>query len=380
MRWLAFGTYDARRHPRVAVLLEGIRATGVDLAELNAPLPLDTADRVRMLRQPWRLPALAWQLGRSWARLVAGARTVRREDPPDVVLVGYLGHLDVRLARRLFPRATIVLDHLVSAAGTGRDRGLVHAGGPKERLLGWLDHRALADADVVLVDTPEHRDALAEDVQTRTVVVPVGAESVWFTTPRPPPATDGRVRVIFFGVFTPLHGTPVIGAALGALAGDSRIGATMVGTGQDYDECRRLAEGNPHVDWRDWVDGADLPGLVAAHDVSLGIFGTTTKALDVVPTKVFQSAALGCAVVTSDTAPQRSALGDSALFVPPGDATALAASLRALADDPRLVSRRQFAAREVAREHFSAAVVSAPLLARVRDLGYPHGSPGRGGA
>ena len=45
--------------------------------------------------------------------------------------------------------------------------------------------------------------------------------------------------------------------------------------------------------------------MVASHDVCLGIFGDTDKALSVVPTKVYQGAAAGCAVVTSDTAPHR---------------------------------------------------------------------------
>ena len=52
-----------------------------------------------------------------------------------------------------------------------------------------------------------------------------------------------------------------------------------------------------------------------------------------VPNKVFQGAAAGCAVVTSDTAPQRRVLGDAAVLVPPGDPAALAEALRSLAAD-----------------------------------------------
>ena len=48
--------------------------------------------------------------------------------------------------------------------------------------------------------------------------------------------------------------------------------------------------------------------------------GPRAKALDVVPTKVYQGAAAGCVVVTSDTHPQRAALGEAAVLVPPGDA------------------------------------------------------------
>ena len=72
---------------------------------------------------------------------------------------------------------------------------------------------------------------------------------------------------------------------------------------------RRILAGRGDVTWRDWVPTAELPGLVASHDVCLGIFGDTDKALSVVPTKVYQGAAAGCASITSDTAPQRRGVG-----------------------------------------------------------------------
>ena len=73
---------------------------------------------------------------------------------------------------------------------------------------------------------------------------------------------------------------------------------------------------------------AQLPALVSGHDVGLGIFGTTTKALTVVPTKAYQAAAAGCVMLTSDTVPQRDSFGDAAMYVPPGDPHALAEALR----------------------------------------------------
>src|SRR3954471_17112624 len=102
------GTYDVDRHPRVGVLVEGLRGSGDEVVEANAPLPLDTAGRVRMLQQPWRLPLLALQLARCWWLGAPRPRRARRAAPPDAVLVGYLGHFDVHLARLLFPRAPIV--------------------------------------------------------------------------------------------------------------------------------------------------------------------------------------------------------------------------------------------------------------------------------
>ena len=361
MRWLAFGTYDVQRHPRVAVLMDGLRESGDELIEVNDPLPLDTAGRVQMLRQPWRLPVLAWQLGRCWSRLIVGAR---RNRDVDAVLVGYLGHFDVRLARRLFRKTPIVLDHLVSGSGTATDRGLAGSGGVKQRLLRWIDAKALGSADVVVVDTPEHLAALPSDVQGKAVVTPVGATRTWFAAQRVGDENTGPLRVVFVGLFTPLHGTDVIGDALALLADEPGIVVTMVGNGQDYADCRRRAEPNGKVEWVDWVAGPELPAFVAAHDVSLGIFGTTAKAQDVVPTKVYQGAAAGCAILTSDTPPQREMLGEAARFVPAGDAAALAAELRHLAADRDALKQAKVAARRHAEQHFFPARVVAALRDR----------------
>jgi glycosyltransferase involved in cell wall biosynthesis len=171
---------------------------------------------------------------------------------------------------------------------------------------------------------------------------------------------------VFFGLFTPLQGAPVIGAALAALAGDEHpIEVTMIGAGQDLDETRSLAAGNHRVHWLDWVDAADLPRMVAAHDVCLGIFGTGPKALRVVPNKVFQGAAAGCAVVTSDTPPQRRVLGDAALLVPAGDPAALAEALRFFAADRSRLAAATSAAAALADSSFTPAAVTAPLHERL---------------
>jgi glycosyltransferase involved in cell wall biosynthesis len=147
--------------------------------------------------------------------------------------------------------------------------------------------------------------------------------------------------VVFFGSYTPLQGAPVIGETLRLLADEQQIVVTMVGDGQDARATRHAGDCNENVTWIDWVEPEALPYLVASHDVCLGIFGDTGKALRVVPTKLFQGAAAGAAIVTSDTPPQRQALGDGGLFIPPNDPHALADALRLLASDHDLLWRLQ---------------------------------------
>jgi glycosyltransferase involved in cell wall biosynthesis len=137
----------------------------------------------------------------------------------------------------------------------------------------------------------------------------------------------------------------------------------MIGTGQEFDECYALASSNPNVTWHSWVEAGELPAVIASHDVCLGIFGTTAKAQRVVPNKVYQGAAAGCRVVTSDTRPQRRAFGDSVTYVPAGNATALVDELVDLARDRDNLRRAQIASRDYFEREFSPQSMVVSLLA-----------------
>lgn len=357
-RVLYFGTYDAEVHPRVGVLREGARSAGVEVLECNIPIGFSTADRVQLLKQPWRAVGAVARIAVVWIRLALAARRI---GPVDAVVVGYLGHLDVHLARLCFRGTPIVLDHLVFLADTAADRGV--GGGWRDRVLEAVDGAAIAAADVVVVDTSEHAALVPAGRRDRVVVVPVGAPEQWFYTPKPPAAPT--MRVVFFGLFTPLQGAPVIGDAIRRLQHREDIHFTMVGGGQEWAETRQRAGEGRGCSWTPWVAPPDLPGLVAGHDVCLGIFGSGPKSLRVVPNKVYQGAAAGCAVVTSDTEPQRRELRDDAVFVPPQDGAALADALAALADDPERLLALRRAAHARAQAEYRPERVVRPLLERL---------------
>jgi glycosyltransferase involved in cell wall biosynthesis len=84
-----------------------------------------------------------------------------------------------------------------------------------------------------------------------------------------------------------------------------------------------------------------------------------------VPNKVFQGAAAGCAIITTDTPPQRRVLGDAAVLVPPGDPGALAAAMADLARDRDRLRELRTAARELAEKHFAPVQVVAPLVEKI---------------
>lgn len=364
-RVLFFGTYDDQRSPRAGILRQGFTECGWVVDECVVPLGMSSDLRVQILRRPWLLPVFVLRLLVTWIRLLIRSVQFRR---PDLVVIGYMAHLDVHLARVRYPTTTIVLDHLVSLSGTHADRSA--GGGRFQRFLGSADRAAVRRSDVVAVDTAEHRDEVGDEFRDRTVVVPVGAQRATFDAgahhhaAAPPP-----LRVVFYGHYIPLQGTPTIGAALAELhrRGRDDIAVTMVGRGQDLDEARRLAGDAPSVTWVDRIVTRDeLTRIVDQHHVALGIFGTTDKAAKVVPTKGYEALAAGLALITGDTEPQRRCFGDAVRYVPVGDAMALADAIEDLADHPDEVTARAAAGRALAETKFSPGAVVAPLLEAVR--------------
>jgi glycosyltransferase involved in cell wall biosynthesis len=366
-RVVIFGTYDERRHPRVRVLREGLTALGYPVDVVNVPLDLDTAARVKLLSRPWRGALVALRLALAWARLIVRSR---RAKAPATVIVGYLGALDIHLARLRWPRAHLVLDQMVSLAETLADRGL-DASPIVTRLLTRIDRAATGRADTVLVDTTQQAAELPPEHRERAMVVRVGAPEAWFEAGSRSRwrTNDGEsdLSVVFFGLYTPLQGSTTIGEAIAKLR-DEPVSWTMIGIGQDRSACEEAAAPNPRVRWVDWIDADDLPGVVTEHDVCLGIFGTGAKALRVVPNKVYQGAAAGCAIVTSDSPAQRSMLGDAAVFTPSGDAEALARAIVDLAADRSELARRKRSAQDLATRAFAPRVVVAGLARDLRGV------------
>ena len=254
-----------------------------------------------------------------------------------------------------------------SSPATPRAIGGVRKG-PKLTLLKALDRLAIGCATLVIVDTEEHAGLVPASQRHKAVVAPVGSPDEWFAEPAE--VQTSSLKVLFFGLFTPLQGAPVIGEAIALLPPDTGIEVTMIGSGQDLAETRRRAADSPLVTWREWVEPDELRRLLREHHVCLGIFADTPKALRVTPNKVFQGAAAGCAILTSDTPPQRRSLGDAARFVPVADPTALAEALRSLAADPSEVRRLRTSAHRRAEADFRPRSVAQPvraaLLARAK--------------
>ncbi|WP_217914261.1 glycosyltransferase [Miltoncostaea marina] len=353
--WL--GTYE-RAYPRARVLVEGLRAAGVDVVEHHRPVWERRRHKAGL--GPLALAGSAARWAGAWAALAPGAL---RERPVDAVVAGYPAQPDaapawlVARARRV----PLVVDMMISLADTlAGDRAV--AGRAAGALLAGVDRAGLRMADLVLADTAAGADWLSERFgvpRGRVAVVPVGAEPQRFP---PAPAPPGPPTALFYGKLAPLHGVATVLAAAREpgvppvrLIGDGQLGPWL--------EAELARDRPPGLTWERWVPYERLGAEVAGAAICLGVFGTSAKAARVVPNKVWQAMAVGRPVVTGDTPGVREVLTDGAegLLVPPGDAPALAAALRCLAADRALRERMGLDARAAYLRGGTPAAAGAAL-------------------
>lgn len=379
-RVVLWGTCDTGK-PRVRILLRGLRECGVEVVECRADLWSGIEDKSEV-RGAGAWLRLAFRALRTYPVLVARYLRMPRHD---WVLLGYPSMPDIFVIR-LFAwlrGARVAVDWFLSAYDTVvLDRALVPAYHPLAWLLRVVEWAGVHLADARFMDTRAH----ARRMEALFGLAPGSCGSVWVgveddlfaADPPVKPAVasiretadnDGRLRVLFYGQFIPLHGIPTIIEAARLLR-DAPVSWTLVGRGQEAPRIRAMldAEPLPALCWLDWVDYADLRSKIATADVCVGIFGTSDKAASVIPNKVFQVMAAGRPLITRDSAAIRELVDtdmhDVAL-VPAGNAEALATAIMRWqshlpSPDPR---------RELIRNRIRPSAIGKQLIAVLQEHG-----------
>lgn len=333
---LFWGTYDLGK-PRTRLLMEAIRQSGALVSEVHAPIWDGAEDKSILGKGDAIKRAFSWAL--AYPGLII---RFLRAPRPDVIVVGYLGHLDV-LILWLFAklrRTPVVWDAFLSLYDTVvKDRRMVSPRHPVAVVLRAWEWLACRAATRIVLDTEAHAELFREfyKIRSRKVTsVFVGAEALSFPTATPR-AQTARTTVLFYGQFIPLHGISTIVEAA-RLANEKPIDWVVIGTGQEEQLISQMLERNPpaSLTWEKWVPYTDLAQRISDADVCLGVFGQSEKAGRVIPNKVFQILSAGRPLVTRDgpgILELVTADAPGVELVPPADPNALLAAVERLISD-----------------------------------------------
>ncbi|WP_162458712.1 glycosyltransferase [Desulfosarcina ovata] len=366
-----FGIYSKGvEYPRNNNLMRALRRNGVDVIEAHFELAGSFLKRMSVVKEPLQALLFFFKLLTSFVCL---AWKFIRLPQADVIIVGHPGYFHVHLAwilHRLFRRnSTLVYDVFIPLCeALVADRELIVSGSFFGRLLYRFERSCCRLADLNLIDTDTHGNYLIETFAVdpaKVARVFVGATIAQQAEPYQV-AKQKTFSVLFVGTYIPLHGIDVILEAARILADIPHIRFILVGTGQLRPPMELLANkwGLQNVEFIDWISTEQLGPFIRSHDLSLGIFGTTSKTNRVIPSKVFDICAAGVPFITVDSPAIREVFshGENACLVPSGSPQALAEAIRELERSPTLRNHLAAGARQTGRHMFSLKCIGADFL------------------
>ncbi len=243
---------------------------------------------------------------------------------------------------------------------------------PRAKKLHACETRQMNAPDLVTWDTSAHVDFCAREFgvpREKLRVLLTGTDEAVF---KPQPELDRELfareaeapfRVLYHGAYLPLHGTPTIVEAARLTQGEG-IEWDFLGWGAYKASTEASAAGIKNIRFLDKVPYVDVPKIIAAHDIVLGVFGTTEKAGRVIGNKVYECMACGRPTINEfcSSYPPEAKDSPAIKFIEPGDAEALAGAVRAYKQE--WAANREAYCREARaffEKHLSMRVVKTQL-------------------
>lgn len=382
MRVVSVGSYDNTFNRNVLTARLLSQSPEIDhVAHVGTPL---VGDRMQLWQQSRKSSALRAIPAAVRLFVQTLADSLRHRN--SIYLVQYPGYLDVPIVRlaSVLGSGTVVYDPFISLYDTiVDDRQLCDAASVTARIIRSIDVTALRLAHTVICDTPETGDFLSELAQSpreKFKTLFIGADEHTYFPPTDEdkeqarvevlanlevPATSSPFLVLYYGNYIPLHGVDRIVAAAAHV--DSRVHFILVGDGQERKHIELLVDPltAQNFSFLERQSPDSIRRLIWATDVSLGVFGSSSKADRVLPNKVMEGMACQQVVVTGVSSATEAHLG--AVITTANRPEDIAATINSLAKAEDLDEIRRFARNEYVQK-FSGQIRLRQLTDILRNL------------
>ncbi len=246
------------------------------------------------------------------------------------------------------------------------------------RLSLWLERFLYRHADAVVVNSPAYVAHVTERGARRVELIPNGADPAMFD-----PQADGadfRARYAlgksFVVLYAGAHGLSndlgVVLQAAARLRAQTDIRLVLLGDGKEKPNLQRQAAELEltNVLFLPPVPKAEMAQALAAADACLAILKPLEEYKTTYPNKVFDYMAAGRPVLLAIDGVIRQVVeaAGCGVFIPPGDAEALARAIRTLANDPAAARAMGQRGRRYLETHFSRPVLAERFRAFVEGL------------
>ncbi len=306
----------------------------------------------------------------------AAVRGLGRRPLPDLVWVPVCRQRDILAACRWAHRrgVKVLFDPMISAWDKKvLEQKKWRADEPRAKRLHAHETVLMNAPDMVTWDTSCHLEFCAREFgvpRERLRVLLTGTDETVFRPQADAAPSTGPFRVLYHGAYLPLHGTEYIVEAARMTEGEG-IQWDFLGWGAYKAATEAKAAGISNIRFLDKVPYVDVPKVICAHDVVLGVFGTTEKASRVIGNKVYECMACARPTVNEFCTgyPPEAKDCRAIKFIPPGDARAIADAVRAYRADWANRDAYFAAARDFFERHLSMRVIKTQLAGVLADMG-----------
>lgn len=301
--------------------------------------------------------------------------SIRLNIQPDFVFVPCFRHRDINSAVIWSKKNGIplIIDPLISKWDKQiNERKKFSANNYIARKIKEDEAKLFNSANLVLADTKMHAQFFERELgvpKSKIPIVYVGAEEKIFKYKKLGSNNLKKIKVLFYGSFINLHGAKTIIQAARILS-NKNIEWTLIGDGPHLNECKVLASNFKKIKFFPKITYKKLPKVIHSAHILLGVFGSSKKASNVIPNKVFQSLASGRLVITqkSKAYPKEIKNKNGIFFVKCNNPEELAKEIIQLAENKQKIIKNANNARKIYLNYFSEEIILLQLKKALKKI------------
>jgi len=244
----------------------------------------------------------------------------------------------------------------------------------------WLEHFLYGRATHLLVNSPAYQDYLLRRgvPEDKISLIPNGVDVKMFDdtskgeSVRNAFGLNGQFVIAYTGALGLANDIPTILRAARYLRGEKHIHFLLVGDGKERVGLKAMAQewGLTNVTFAGAYPKSEMRNFLAAADVCIATLQDIPMFRTTYPNKVFDYMAARRPTILAIDGVIREVIeaARGGIFVPPGDAVAMAEAIRKLANNPSQARAMGSAARNYVTIHFNREVHAASFIDLVAHL------------